>query len=415
MAATSVIRIEELTGKRRVVELKGSGLPKQGVEWGGLTTIATQWNAGNPEATQHVLGPQEMPTTMTGIWRTTQLARTPASFSEGAGTQSVVFAYSLATILDQIRRDGQLLRVTWFNRITGPADSPARFDRQLKIVRVGRLEEFVPKYDRLDDVEWDATFNWLGRGEPPAKLVDDAEDVIAKLRAANIAASEAASKIISQEIFGARETRLFPNQFTIGQLESLVDAPRQLVDDFARSANGITNRLKRLGDLVIKIKETPAAILGRLLDVANNAVAVSNQFIDEVSREGPETITTRNKVSSLTQSAGYYADAQTEAELVRNASNDLARSVRRRRNATDVASSVAGGSDVSTSDILAIYIPKQGDTFVSIAIRFYGSETYGTVLARTNGYPGYTITPPRRRPVVVPSLKVIEAQAATRV
>lgn len=416
MPTTSVLKIEEQSGRRRAIELKGSGLPLQGVEFGGSTVLATSWNPGNAEATQHVLGPQEIPSTLSGVWRTTQLVRTPCSYSEQGSTKAVTFAYSLANILSEFQRSGQSLLVTWFNCITSGTPNTITFTkREQLITRIGRLSEFKPKYDRIDDIEWNATFVWTGRGVPPAKLVDDAEDVVAKLRAANIAASQAATKIASDEFLGSRQTRLFPNQLTLGQLEAMADAPREMVDSFATTANGISNRLKRVGDLIIKIRETPAAILGRILDVANNAVGVSNQFIDELSREGPETLSASNKVSSLTQSVRYYSGAQTLAESIRDANNDLARTVRRRRNASDVSGSVAGGSDALSNDILAVYIPRQGDTFVSIAIKYYQTETYGPVLARMNGYPSYTVEPPRKRPVIIPSVRNIEAQATSRV
>lgn len=409
MAASALI-LEELSGKRRRLELQGAGLPFIGASWGSTTTLATQWNPGNPEATQHVLGPQELPSRWDGEWNTNRLLRSPCQLSEGGGASSaIVYPATLMAVLEDLSRGGQALRVTWSNEKTVTPTQGEPFVQALKIVREGRIEECDFKIARQDDIKWTASFVWFKRGTATQRPVADRqENLLATLRRAMVAANDAAATVAIGNLLANSARVPFASPFSLGQLEALVDAPMAIVDSFARFAQSVTHDMKELGDLVLKVRALPAALLGRAIDVANNAVAVSNQFVDELSRAGPETLTARQKVSNLVKAASYYGAAQRQADLVAGANAELVQRLNQRRTTqTYATSSSARRTAVRPQEVVAIHMPRQGETMASIARKYYGTTDLAGPLARANGLPAATITPPRRA-IVIPSKEVLE-------
>jgi len=420
----SVLVVEELTGRRRKVTLKGAALPFQGAAWAGQTVVMTQWNPGNPEATQHVLSPQELPSSWEGEWNTNRIAAAPSTFSEGgAQEETVVFANQFADIFDSIRRGGQLLRVTWQEQRTirthpttggiGETGQAIEINREFKLTRVGRLTQLEINPARMDDIAWMMTFDWSGRGENQRKVMDLRGDSVVMASRRSIAEQNAVVTRITQDSLRQRDrVANATSPFRLGDLEALAEGPRELVDDFARTANSLTNRMKQVGDLINTVRETPAAIAGQAVDVATNAVAVANQFVDTISREGPEAMSTRNKVSNLTRAASYYGKSQTQAELMASAAERFARTVRQRRN---VALGLTRfGNNTTTSDVLAVHVPRDGETLHNIAMRYYEADL-SAELARANGLPSYTIEPPQRIPLIIPTRTSLEGQQASAV
>jgi uncharacterized protein YidB (DUF937 family) len=411
--ASSVVIIEERTGRKRRIELVGACLPLQGANWSGRQALSTSWNPGNTEATQHVLGPQEMPSNWDFKWSTVRMRRSPATVVEpNRGVEfQVGRAFELAQLLEEVMRGGALLQVSWIS-------SAANQNSSARQVRLGRAEDWDFNFDRPDDIEGNISFSWIGRGaQQPKTSAIRGEDVGSAIQAAINAANAAVDAIEAQAIRSQSLKRGQPdaNTFTLGQLESIANGPIELVDSFARTANGISNRLKRIGDVINKVKETPAAVLGRLVDVANNGVSVANQFTDALTREGPETQSTRNKVNTLTRNASYFSGAQTQADLMAKTMEKLAEAARRRQNsAVPSAGNSRRQDQTRTDDNFRVHVPRDGDTMASIAQKFYGSPDLGDELAVANGLPSYTITPPRM-PIIIPTRRNLEEANRDRV
>lgn len=408
---TSTIIIEELSGYRRTITLTGSALPKQGAGWPLEVTLPTTWNPGNPEATQQVLGPREMPSEMEFEWRTVRLLRSPVEvFGGPTGALLISKAHQLALYVEDVVRAAQLLRVTW--------SATASDEELFRIVRVGRVSRFEPKYDRPDDIAVPIEFTWIGRGAQQSKVSDLRSGGQLEARNAAMRASEAVSRAILENEM-RRQAYAVPNTastFTLGQLEALVATPLRLVDSMARSANAITGRVRKLGEVINQVKETPAAMANRALDVANNAVAVANTFLDQLSREGPETLTTQTKVSMLVQTATYYSTAQRQSDLMAGAYLELAEQARRRRSAIVTSPGSSRRDDqMRPGDSFQTYIPKVGETLAAIARRFYGDATLGDELARANGLPGYALTVPRNQPLIIPARTTLDNANRDRV
>jgi hypothetical protein len=411
--ATSVLTIEEQTGQKRRLSLKGGGLPFRGASFAGETVVSTTWNNGNPEATQQVLVSKEVPSDWEGQWRTTQLLGTPCEYDGPDGFHHVGLAYELVQLFEQIRIAGQLLRVTWTNEVQRKnnegGNGALHSHRQ---TRLGRLTGFDPSYDNLDDIRWKMTFDWVSRGDTTPKSVDfRGEDLIAATRDA-IQKQDAVAKAVAQNLLRSLEAQGFRRKnyastFTLGQLEQIANSPIEMVDSFARTANAVSNRLKKVGDLVLKVRAIPFAIAGRALDVANNAVSVATSFSDNISQKCPEQQMLGTKLSSLTRTASYFSDVQTQSQLMEAANSRLAQQARLRK------SELAGQAQPRVNspkngDLIAVHLPRDGETMVTISDKYYKADL-SAELAKANALPANTIRPPRF-PLIIPTRSTLEAR-----
>ena len=402
---SSVLVIEELTGSKRRLSLIGPGLPRRGAAWGGESVIATTRFPGNPVASQQVLSAGETPSDWEGHWSTVRLLRSPCEWTpNGPGeTVQLVIAKDVMEALDSLRIAAQLLRVTYTNEPEAPPDLaglPSPIPRSLKIVRLGRLRTATFRIDTLDDIGWSATFEWASRGDAKPKLQNPSQDVLAKLRAA----------VVAQGKPPARDLGLSapPDRFDMGTLDAIADAPREMFRSFARAAENLTARTNDLGNLLLKVRDTPAAIVGMAIDVTTNAIAVVNQFVDAVGRAGPETQSTQMKTTTLLAVSSFWDGAQTEADAIVDANCDIARMMARRRNAAQADTSAGGRA--GAPDILAVHVPHDGETLAKISRRYYG-EDLSDALARANGLDAYAVFPPRT-PIIIPNRAALDTLRA---
>lgn len=395
---SSVVIIEELAGTRRRLTLQGSGLPLQGAEWGVEMTLATTWNAGNPEATQQVLGPREMPSTWNFEWRLLRLISSPARLAgpDGSG-QTIDRPHDLALIVEDFQRGGILLRVTWIASVGRDANV-----HTTRISRLGRISSFSPKYNTGEDLAATLTFEWIGRANDQQKVSEIRGGSLAAAQQKAIRASDRAADAIANNIIrdAVRGIPFSARSFTLGQLESMAEAPRQMADSFARTANSITGRVKQIAGVVEKTRDVPHSLAGSALDVAASAVGAANAFLDSLTRESYESWTTRNKVAVLTRTASYYSGAMTEADLMVGAYLELAEQARKRQSA---ATNSSDATSARVEDLYRIHVPKSGETFAEISRRYYGTADLGDEIAKINGLPSYSVVAPLGKPLVVPN------------
>lgn len=389
----SSILIEELTGRKRQLTLVGGGLPFQGANWSTEHAITTTWNPGSPVAVQHVFGPQEMPSDWEGEWNTTRLIKAPPLWVDGGPERTLVLADDVYRAMNALVASGQLLRVTWV------AAENRRF------ARYGRLQKLDPKFDRADDIKWSATFAWIGRFDAAVAVVQSDQGASAA-RALALAATDAQSRIESAAFISANpKVPLSATTFSLGQLEQLADAPLQTAKSFARAGESIVNRVNAVAGIIEKVRDVPYEVVQQFVDVAIEAVGTSNRFVDAMSRESYESWTTRNTLSSLLRAATYYSSSQEGAEILAEKAMTAARDAQKRRTADQRA-----GSDprslTGAGDILKIILPKAGETLTTIAIREYRQDL-SFELARANGLPGDTVTPPRIS-LIIPTLAVLQ-------
>lgn len=152
LSTPTTFEIRELTGEGRKIELRGRALPYRPFTLSGSQRAEFTWLPGSPEATVTVTGPTEDETTINGAWKKRFLGRDSSAGDDfpaklnGDGVTDVV---DLVEIIDNIRRQGQQIEVTW--------------DR---IVRRGILLKFIVRYENRNDAEWEMTFGWMSQGDP---------------------------------------------------------------------------------------------------------------------------------------------------------------------------------------------------------------------------------------------------------
>lgn len=141
--------IQERTGARRRVVLKGRALPYRPIEFPVDQRVDISNPAGLQSGVSTILGPTYGSTTFSGMWKDKFLGRTSSIDScymavDSVQVSTIVEAEKLFTsILEQ----GQELDVQW-----GP------------VYRRGHLKAFKPKWLNVADMEWSLEFVWLSRG-----------------------------------------------------------------------------------------------------------------------------------------------------------------------------------------------------------------------------------------------------------
>lgn len=390
--SNSFVIIREVTGQRRSVTLRGGGLPFQGAPWGGTQRVKTTWYPGNAQqASQTVLGPTEKDSSWEGKWRTTTLIRKPCTYSDENGQDfSITSAFTLMEVLEGIFRSGATLSVEW-------NETKQARNLQRKIVREGMAAEWEFKPDRADDIGWNVQWAWSGRGIQQQKVVAfRTENVNAALRESILAANELLQLTTTNSLI-SKKTTVYKSadQFSLGQLENLANAPQELVRDILREVQQEVYKMKQIGDLVLKVRAIPSQIAGMILDTATNTVAISNQFIDEISRKPPETLAAKTKLSNLTSALSYYGSGMTQAQYLR-------------RNAQKTRAEAQNQSK-SSSTILTVYVVKGAtETLAALSLKFYKTTEYGASIAKANGLPLNQLSVERGAVLIIPTVAVVK-------
>lgn len=389
----SELVIRELAGERREVRLLGPGLPKQGAAaWGGSMRAKTTWYPGNAaNGTQQVMGPTEKQTVLSGEWNSTRLSRTPCLYAPTPGQSvQVAQADALREILEAMFRAGALLDVLWINA------EAATFGAR-SIHRTGRAVDWNFTYVRMDDLDWTVTFEWTGRGADQQKVVAFRNDPsnstnVAKLEALGVVVDEAALKTKIQ-----LSRRTVPNsatKFTLEQLGQLLDAPSRLMRDFSQSMNRVSNRFATLGGLINRTKGLPRELTGQLLDATTTAIQAAQTFYDAISRKPPEALEGQQSLASLTRAASYFKGGIDAANVVQAQAYPISAEIRAQidlRRATGVngiampTGANAAATLNGTARQVQTHVVKQGETFLSISVAYYGTVDGALGIAFCNG------------------------------
>lgn len=388
-AYSSSLLIEELTAlpgqQPRSVTLQGPGLPFQGADWPVEMMAPTKWYPGNgDEATQQFLGPRDVPSTWRGEWNRTRMGKAP-SIAVGADGNSIVVVdpLTLATSLEDIFRAGSRLRVTWSQTSDNPSSRG-------KIVREGRCTSFKPTYVRMQDVSWEATFTWVSRGarrQTVTSVRDGALDAAAakmSLAMADLASQLAAAPFIASN--GSILNSATP--FTLGQLEALANLPTTYVTALGRSFLQIQNQLQQVANIASTLADQPAQIVGAALNTARNAIAVANQFVDQMGQVPLELMSTKSTVHDLMRGFRYFGQSSTSAYEAALASQAMIAQMQTKAPTPSGAGAINPQSaQAQAGDMLAVYVAKDGDTPARISVRFYGTMDHYVDILQANRLP----------------------------
>lgn len=403
--AKSEIVIEELTGQKRKLHLFGAGLPKRGASWPGKLRLVTTFYPGNiAQGSQQVLGPVEPPSQWQGEWNTTRLARSPAVLESSAGRQEIVYADVLREVLEDIFRQGSLLNVLWLV-------DPERDDgsRARQIVRTGRASDWDFAYDRIDDIVWKVSFEWTGRGAAQDKVALRSDGAstqsLQALDLCLIAVDEAVNNTKIQSL--KRAIPNSANQLSLEQLGQMLDAPTKLMKSFSQSCNAISNRLRKIGDLIGKARNIPYTLLTQQADIALTAVQTASSFYDNCTRTPPDSYDLQQSLSSTVRAASYFKGGLDAANTMTKQSSDMFWAVQRAlAKRAGTGEDGKGEAAASTGQFrTVVHLVHAGDTLISISRKYYGTPDGVVDIATANGLPIKTTEPTVGRVLIIPTYR----------
>jgi hypothetical protein len=395
---SSTMTVEELVDDApgRLVLLSGAGLPVMGAAWGGKGNVITTWNPGNGrDGTQQTLGPQEIPSQWSGEWHRTTLPDSGCVFFDENGNSSKVNTpFFLSQTLEDIFRSGHLLRVTWSVNNTDVGES-------INLIRVGRASQWNFAFDRAQDIHWEITFDWKGRG--------DASENISTRDDSIVAAGNEVSAALAQALLKAKALNLSSssaNSLSLGQLDALAGYPNALVKGITRSLQTVIDQFAQVGDIVSKLKSVPFAISNTVVDFAHNNVAVAKQFMDNMGRTPIELMTLKSNTSAVAHAGKLFFDTNDSVELAARLSAELERKFRlaamQARQMRDLGAHERSSND--ENDIIGVYVTKEGDTPEKVSMRYYKNPDHGIDILRSNKLPYHQPKFRPGMPLIIPRL-----------
>ncbi|CAB4155004.1 LysM domain [uncultured Caudovirales phage] len=359
----SSVTIEQIEGdpRNRVsVLLRGRAMPYQQVAWETEQRIKTTWYPGNPVATQQVLGPTELPTTMQGKWKTRYMT---GSILVNGSESEIKTAEQAVKLFRGLARAGKLVRVQWSGE-----------------VRRGLIRRFVPTYDRAHDAAWELELEWQslndeeaprGGGVEEAGKSSDLLSFLDKLE--NIAALvPLAADILASDVALIVDT--------INRVRAVVSDCFQLL----RAAETLVN--------------LPGTLLGSL---KSNVGMLEREVADLVSRvTGP-------RISGLTGAAAIKGDTsdpafsrQGFALTSSSATQELQFEIWRRSIASASQNLLFAAQQQSRATLRRAQPPTalvvtvgEGETLYSLSARYYGAPDYANFLASANRLTSVVVPP----------------------
>lgn len=337
-------RVEELTGRKRVVTLSGGSLPMGTVSFDGDQRVVTTWYPGNPRASQQVLGPTELPTEVKGIWRVEHLVRSPVMVEQDGSWEYMQDPERVRNVFDSIRRSGQELRVSWAG-----------------ILRTGRLKLAKFPHERLEDIGWELTFEWNGRGGDRQVALESPSDRDGSLlerafqafgdavRAANRVADRVEGSDPSQSGFSAR---------------TLIDG--------ARRVQSAVTRASALADRAVGVAKLPLDVVNSFSSVATNIRAEVRAVADSLADTPTELLSSvETSERALSAYAAFHTARYQAEKLSEEATRQESAKLRR--------------VDAPYQDVV---LGREGQSLRDLARRYYDDPDGWEAIADANGLEG---------------------------
>lgn len=346
------VEIRQLDGDRPItVVLRGRAMPYRGSAWEIEQATKLTRYPGNPVATQQLLGPAELPTSMNGMWKARFLA---GSIVKDGDPGAITSPLEAVELFGDLLREGKTVRVQWAS-----------------IVRSGLIKKFVATPDRAQDIAWELEFEWSSRDDETAP------------RATTEQSAPSGQDLLRR----------------VNQLEDVASlAPPSAAEELARelaNINAIRDKIAGLVDnlrTIETIVNAPAAIRGAVVNGVRSLVAQLEDFRQRIlgprssARRGGTSQRVKGDYTSPT-SPSRQGGAQSSSSSVQELQFEIWC-----RSMGAAAGALSFQLERLLLDVLSrtqprtarVIVSKEGDTLYSLATRFYGSPDFANFLALTN-------------------------------
>ena len=332
--------IRELTGRKRSVTLMGRAGPFRGPTWGVQQRTKKTKYAGSPEATLQLFGIDfDVPTTVNGIWHDRYLGNVLDPLVLVQGFPSPQRAEDMVVIFEDLVRAGGTLEVLWGFYL-----------------RIGVLKRFTGKPDRVEDLGWEAEFEWQGDGKtkaPRAKFPDAPKVDQVRQRMTELSDHAAFDPV---DTIQAWEAKVF----------SAIDQLQERVEDLLSSARVLSTALTLPARVVSGVQQAATAIsfsAGQVIEEVLGAPYLTMQVIDDLA-------------SVLTAEA-WRRDLASYCDHLRHSALSVADAFARR----------------AEPDPVRIVRADQSGSLRQIAQQEYGRGDAWQLLADANGFEGAFVPP----------------------
>jgi len=373
-----------------------------GAEWGMKLSVVTTWYPGNgDEATQQVLGPQELPSRWNGEWNRTRLGRQPALYSDETGSQiTMVDPTDLRDVLESIARAGRRLRVVW--GVTSDTGDPSATGT---LTREGRCTELKFKHTRVQDIEWEGNFEWQSRGTQTQK--------VSSTRANTVNSNSAAyqnkiNALVAANVQASLQSQA-PSNITLGQIEALANYPTALTNALAREVQQIASDVGTVVDIAATLASQPVQIANRAINLARNTVSEINSFYDELSEVPIEYMSLKTDVASICFAINTYYPQSDAARDAANVGQQFVIDLQQEIQSLDNVGLINPQRLTNPNSVQQVHVCKVGDTPVSVSQEYYQTPDHAVDILRANKMSWYTPTFPPGKIVIIPVLPSINA------
>lgn len=326
------------------IKLEGRALPYRGTTWETEQRSKLTWYAGNPVATQQILGPVDNPTSINGVWKDRFLGNGRAA--------------ELVRTFDDVCRAGINVEVTWGDY----ADNTLTEVFVKPLVRRGIIKRFRHSYDRIQDITWEIEFEWRGRDEPTAPPLTAAGVLSTREGFGQLADS------LSQTLDAIEATVSNPFSLLAGFLQSAEQSISEVEDSLQRSIdffNGTTRAIVAVANLPRDTLERGRSLARAAADAM---VTFKGAILDQIQFTG-QVIGGRDEGLGLADQRDELFDLLGSLDV----SGEIARQ-------TDEA--IAGQIEPEVIETVAA-VP--GSDLRDLARQFYGDPDVWTVIANYNG------------------------------
>lgn len=366
----STFTIRQLTGPGDTLVLQSRALPYRPIEFSGSMRAEFTWYQGNPQATVQISGSQEDETTVHGMWKDIFIGDpdNDAAFFNGA---PVSHASDLVRIVDTMRRQGQLVEVTWD-----------------VLVRQGIITNFRHRWDRHQDIEWEIHFGWVNQGE---QAVSPTFTPIRDLSDAHATWSASLRQLISAAKAPFAPARAFAASFNaaIAQASDIVDQISDAVVNVVGFVYTPLDAARRLVSLYEQVKQD-------MLNVRDATTLWPYPQIGAFLEEGQTDGTLPQPTNQAPASAAKVGETVLAANFARKnnkQARDMAREAAREQ--------YLFGKQIQP-DLIDIFIAKDNQDLRDVSTRYYGTQEEWKQIAAKNHLQSSALT--AGQVVFIPSL-----------